>query len=347
MPARRRLISVRLCLHNKKVERTESFFSSNQEAEESLSSKLMNLNPRNGLLTMNLPIQLPRISRLPVWLMLLATLMLTPAYAEVAVPPLTARVTDLTNTLSAQEKANLEQALQAFEAQKGSQIAVLLVPTTEPETIEQYALRVAEQWQLGRKDVDDGALLLVARDDRDLRIEVGYGLEGALNDATAKRIIAEIITPHFKQNDFSGGIQAGTQAMINVVQGEPLPPPSARPSRGESEGGASIGQLLPFAFVLAFFVGPLLRRKLGRFPSSLATGALASGLIWFFAGSLFVALVIGVLALIFSLFSGSGAGGMGRGGFYGGGGFGRGGGFGGGFGGGGGGFGGGGASGRW
>jgi uncharacterized protein len=273
----------------------------------------------------------------------------TVGYAEVAVPPLTARVTDLTGTLSAQQKASLEQTLQAFETGKGSQIAVLMVPTTEPETVEQYALRVAEQWKLGRKGVDDGALLLIAKDDRALRIEVGYGLEGALNDAMAKRIIAEIITPHFKQNNFLGGIQAGVQAMINVVQGEPLPAPSAKPSRSESARGVSISQLLPLAFLLAFIVAPLLRGMIGRFPASLATGALATGLIWLFAGSLFIALITGILALIFSLFSGvgPGVGGMGRGG-YSDGGFDRGSGSGGGgFGGGGGGFGGGGASGRW
>lgn len=279
--------------------------------------------------------------------LLLALLFSTGAFAQVAVPPLSARVTDLTGTLSAQQQASLEQNLRAFESQKGSQIAVLLVPTTQPETVEQYALRVAEQWKLGRKGIDDGALLLIAKNDRALRIEVGYGLEGALNDATAKRIIAEIITPYFKRNDFFGGIQAGVQAMINVVNGEPLPAPSVRPSTSESAGSASIGQLLPLAFLLAFIVAPLLRGMIGRFPASLATGAIASGIIWLFAGSLFIALVIGILAVLFSLFSGIGPGGLGRGGYYGGG-FGRGGGLGGGgFSGGGGGFGGGGASGRW
>ncbi len=130
------------------------------------------------------------------------------ALADVAVPPLKARVTDLTGTLSAQQQTALEQTLAAFEARKGSQIAVLIVPTTQPETVEQYALRVEETWKLGRKGVDDGALLVVAKDDRKLRIEVGYGLEGVLPDAIAKRIIAEDITPRFKQGDFYGGISA-------------------------------------------------------------------------------------------------------------------------------------------
>ncbi len=266
------------------------------------------------------------------------------AHAELAVPPLTARVMDLTGTLSAQEKASLEQTLQALEAEKGSQIAVLIVSTTQPEVIEQYSLRVAEQWKLGRKGVDDGALLLVAKDDRKMRIEVGYGLEGALNDATAKRIIAEIITPYFKNGDFFTGIQAGVQAMVKVVEGEPLPVPKPKP-KSESTG-TSFGQWLPLAFILGFFVAPLLRRGIGRFPASLAAGALTTGFIWFLAGSLVIAIIIGILTLLFSLFSGigSGLGGAGRGGYYGGG---LGGGGDGGFSGGGGGFGGGGASGDW
>src|SRR5688572_28329893 len=115
------------------------------------------------------------------------------ALAQVPVPALTARVTDLTTTLSAQQRAALEERLAAFEARKGSQIAVLIVPTTAPETIEQYAIRVAEQWKVGRKGIDDGAILLVALKDRALRIEVGYGLEGVLPDAVAKRIVEEVI----------------------------------------------------------------------------------------------------------------------------------------------------------
>ena len=148
------------------------------------------------------------------------------AQAEVAVPPLKARVTDLTATLSREQQARLEQELQNFEAKKGSQLAVLIVPTTQPETIEQYGIRVVDSWKLGRKGIDDGALLLIAKNDRSLRIEVGYGLEGALNDATAKRIVNDIIVPRFKAGDFYGGIEVGIQSMIKVIEGEPLPPPS-------------------------------------------------------------------------------------------------------------------------
>lgn len=256
------------------------------------------------------------------------------------VPPLTGRVTDQTATLSAEQKAALEQTLQAFEARKGSQIAVLIVPTTAPETIEQYALRVAEQWKLGRKKVDDGAILVVAKNDRALRIEVGYGLEGALNDATSKRIISEIITPRFKQGDFYGGITAGIDQIIRVVDGEPLPNPKGSPS-GDT---ADIQQFIPIIFILALVVGGVLRSVLGRFPGALVTGGAVALIAWLFVGTAFIALVAGVIALFFTLLGG-GMGGHGVGGYHGG--SGRGGLGGGGFSGGGGGFGGGGASGRW
>ena len=262
------------------------------------------------------------------------------AGAQVTVPPLTGRVTDLTATLTAEQKATLEQTLQAFEARKGSQIAVLIVSTTTPETVEQYALRVAEQWKLGRKKVDDGAVLVVAKDDRALRIEVGYGLEGALNDATSKRIISEIITPRFKQGDFYGGITAGVDQIIRVIDGEPSPEP-----KGKSAGDtADIQQYIPLIFILALVVGGVLRSVLGRFPGALVTGGAVAIIAWLFAGAVSIALVAGVIALFFTLLGG-GMGGHGMGGHHGG--HGRGGFGGGGFSGGGGGFGGGGASGRW
>ena len=262
------------------------------------------------------------------------------AGAQVPVPPLTGRVTDQTATLTSQQKADLEQTLQAFEARKGSQLAVLIVSTTAPETIEQYALRVAESWKLGRKKVDDGAILVIAKTDRTLRIEVGYGLEGALNDATSKRIISEIITPRFKQGDFSGGITVGIDQIIRVIDGEPLPEPNREPTGGMS----NVQQYVPVIFILALVIGGVLRAVLGRFPGALVTGGAVAFVAWLFAGALSIALIAGVIALLFTLLGG-GMGGFGIGGPRGGlgtGGFG-----GGGFGGGGGGFGGGGASGRW
>ncbi|MDP2694740.1 MAG: YgcG family protein [Gallionella sp.] len=264
------------------------------------------------------------------------------AGAEVAVPPLTGRVTDQTGTLTAPQKAAMEQTLTTFEARKGSQLAVLIVPTTAPEAIEQYALRVAEQWKLGRKKVDDGAVLVVAKDDRALRIEVGYGLEGALNDATSKRIISEIITPRFKQGDFYGGITAGVDQIIRVIDGEPLPEP-----QGKRAGDTpDMSQYIPIIFILALVVGGVLRAVLGRFPGALVTGGAVALIAWLIVGTAFIALVAGAIALFFTLLSG-GMGGRGVGGHYGGFGTGGFGGGGGGFGGGGGGFGGGGASGRW
>lgn len=257
--------------------------------------------------------------------------------AQIPVPPLTERVTDQAALLTAEQQASLEQKLQAFAARKGSQLAVLIVPTTAPETIEQYALRVVEQWKLGRKSVDDGALMLIATTDRALRIEVGYGLEGALNDATSNRIISETMTPHFKAGDFYIGITAGVDQIIRVIDGEPLP----EPGRIAGKGVAELQQYVPIIFMLALVVGGILRAWLGRFPGALVTGGAVAVAAWLFAGAVSIALIAGILALVFTLFSG-GIGGMGGIGGHRGGGFG-----GGGFGGGGGGFGGGGASGRW
>ncbi len=275
-----------------------------------------------------------------IWLALWAA---ANAFALQPVPPLQARVTDLTHTLTATQQQQLERTLTAFEQRKGSQIAVLMLPTTQPESIEQYALRVSEQWRLGRKGIDDGALLLIAKDDRALRIEVGYGLEGALTDATAKRIISDIVTPLFKSGDFFAGIDGAITAMISVIDGEPLPTPA--PSANAPQ--RSMGNALPLLFMLVLGVAPMLRRMMGHFPAALTAGSLASVAMWFFAGGLILALVIGFGVLLFTLFSGMG-GGRFPGGYYGGGmPRGRIGGGGGGFRGGGGGFGGGGASGRW
>jgi len=257
------------------------------------------------------------------------------AGAEVPVPPLTGRVIDQTATLTTEQKAALEQTLRTFESRKGSQVAVLIVPTSEPETIEQYALRVAERWKPGRKNVDDGVLLVVAKNDRTMRIEVGYGLEGALNDATCKRIISEIIAPRFRQGDFHGGISSGVDRILRVIDGEPLPEPKA----GLPGNARSLGHLFPVFLLLALVVGGVLRTVLGRIPGALVTGGAVSVIAWFLVGAVSVAVIAGLIALFFTLLGG-GMGGRGVGGHHGG--FG-----GGGFSGGGGGFGGGGASGRW
>jgi uncharacterized protein len=268
--------------------------------------------------------------------------------AEVAVPPLTARVTDLTGTLSPSQRDALERELRDFETRKGSQIAVLIVPTTQPEVIEQYALRVAETWKLGRKGIDDGALLLVAKDDRALRIEVGYGLEGVIPDAVANRIIDEIIVPFFKQGDFYGGIQAGVGRLIRLVDGEPLPPPQAR-----DRSWSGIADLLPVAFIAVMIGGGFLGSLLGRLIGAAVSGGIVGIVFWVTIGSLLGALTAGVVVFLFTLAIGGNGGRGGRGDFGGwSGGYSSGSGSGwssggGGFSGGGGGFGGGGASGRW
>lgn len=253
------------------------------------------------------------------------------AWAQVAVPPLKAQVTDLTATLNAAQVNALQARLAAFEQKKGSQIAVLLVPTTEPDTIEQYGIRVAEQWKLGRKGVDDGALLLIAMKDKRLRIEVGRGLEGVLPDATGKRIIDEVIVPRFKQGDFAGGIEAGIERMLKVVDGEPLPPPAQRKSssgRFDDNMGWAVMLLVIFSGLLRWMLGALL----GGAVVGVAAGLVAA---WMGA-TLVIAGLVGIAAFVITLIGviniGNLIGSVGGGGSWGGGG---------------GDFGGGGASGRW
>lgn len=271
-------------------------------------------------------------------LLILLTCVSVGAEADVAVPSLTARVTDLTGTLTSEQRAALEQRLHAFEAEKGSQVAVLLVPTTQPEAIEQYSIRVAGKWKLGRKGADDGALLIIAKDDRTMRIEVGYGLEGVLTDAMSKRIISDDIVPRFRQGDFYGGVTVGVERIMGVVNGVPLPPP--RRERGERD---PVRQLMPVILVLTVVLGGLLRSFLGRGPGALAAGGAVGIIGWLLSGALAVGIMAGAIALFFTLFGGSHMGWRGIGGR---GGFGSGSGRGG-YGGGGGGFGGGGASGKW
>jgi uncharacterized protein len=230
-------------------------------------------------------------------LLLLALLLafVLPTAADVAVPQLTGRVVDQTGTLSSSDIAALSQKLRDFETRKGSQVAVLIVPTTQPETIEQFSIRVAEAWKIGRKKIDDGAILVVAKNDRHLRIEVGYGLEGALTDVTSRRIIDEIITPKFRTGDFSGGISDGVDRMIRVIDGEPLPVPSPTVNFG------NLDDLAPLFIVTLFAslgVGGFFRAMLGRLVGSLATGGVIAVLSWFILGSFSIALALGALGFV-------------------------------------------------
>jgi len=223
------------------------------------------------------------------------------ALALVAVPPLSGRVVDQTGTLGSNDIASLTQTLKDLEARKGSQIAVLIVPTTDGEAIEQFSLRVAEAWKIGRKKIDDGALLVIAKNDRRLRIEVGYGLEGVLTDATTKRIIDEDITPKFKTGDFAGGVSAGVKRMVGIVNGEKLPEPE--PPHWQSPGLLSnIDPFNPFVLASVFIVGGALRTALGRLVGSVATGGFVGFLAWLLVGNIGVAAVAGVLAFLIAAF---------------------------------------------
>jgi uncharacterized protein len=273
-----------------------------------------------------------------------------PLRAQVPLPPLEARVTDLTGTLTAQQQSTLEEKLAAFEARKGAQVAILILPTTQPEDIAQFGVRLLESWKLGRKGVDDGAALIVAKNDRAVRIEVQYGLEGVLTDATANRIIEDTIVPLFRQGDFFGGINTGIDQMLKVIDGEPLPAPDQKWKGRESEG-------LPWPFLVfgALMLTNVLRPLVGRAPAAGILGAGTGGLIYWWGSRLLEAVGAGIGVFVLALLFGFGGGvsrrggrvfrDIGRGGF--GGGWGGGFGGGGGWGGGGGLGGGGGASGRW
>jgi len=258
------------------------------------------------------------------------------AWAVVGVPKLSQRVTDLTSTLSAEQIAALENKLAAFEAKKGSQIAVLIVPTTKPKDIAEFGIEVADLWALGRKGVDDGLILIVAKDDRKLRLEVGYGLEGVIPDAVAKRVIAETITPYFKKGDYVGGIDAGVEQLMKLIEGEALPAPSENSTEGLGEEAFMfilMGGLIA-GFVLSAMVGRVMAGMLAGFGGAIVA-VLVLGLA--FSVALFVGIMIFFIVSVRStggrgLSNGGGFGGSGGGGSWSGGG---------------GGFGGGGASGSW
>jgi uncharacterized protein len=240
------------------------------------------------------------------------------ALADVAVPPLSGRVVDQTGTLSAGDISSLTQTLKDLETRKGSQVAVLIVPTTAPETIEQYSIRVAEAWKIGRRKIDDGALLVVAKDDHKLRIEVGYGLEGSLTDVTSSRIIDEIIVPKFRSGDFAGGISAGVARIVAVIDGEPLPAPQA--PRQSTDMFSHIDPTNPFVIFALIIIGTILRAVLGRLIGSVATGGVVATLAWFVAGSLAASFILGAVAFLLAMFGETVVSSGGRGGWIGGGG---------------------------
>ena len=252
------------------------------------------------------------------------------AQTLVPIPELSSHVVDTSGTLTTAQQQALDGKLAAFEAASGSQVVVLMVPTTQPEDIASYANRVGNAWKIGRRDVGDGVLLIVAKNDRTLRIEVAKTLEGAIPDLAAKRIIDGAITPGFKRGDFAGGLLAGVDQIAALVSGEPLPAPDA-PSAVRNVDSNTLSNLLVFmVFALPIGAG-ILRSMVGRKFSALATGAITGVLAFVFTTSVLIAVVAGVAALGYALFAGvslprggsggrGGWGGGGRGGGWGGGG---------------------------
>ncbi|HET8942838.1 MAG TPA: TPM domain-containing protein [Rudaea sp.] len=253
---------------------------------------------------------------------LIAGVVLTLAVASVsladnrmAIPPFGERVSDLTHTLTQQQVQSLSDELQALEQRKGSRVAILIVPTTQPEDIAQYSIRVTDAWKLSRTDkqAQDGLLITVAKDDHRVRIDVGRNLEGAIPDAAAARIIRQYITPKFRDGDFYGGIQDGIGALTKLIDGESLP----APERWEQGGEQHLGKLFNSLFVAAFF-GLWLRTLLTPLPSAPRAGLVgaASGAVaWWVSGLVSVGIGVGVFGLLIGWLGGGGGGFASGGGF--------------------------------
>jgi uncharacterized protein len=222
----------------------------------------------------------------------------------VDIPVLSSAVTDLTQTLSAEEQTALNQKLTQFSQQAGSQIAVLILPTTQPEDIAQFGIRLADAWKIGREKQDDGVIVIVAKQDRKMRIEVGYGLEGAIPDVIAKRIIAEQLTPAFKRGQFYAGLNLATDTLIKLIQGEQLPAPAAKDRQTATQG--SLMHWLPILMFAAIILGAILRGILGAFFGSALTGGALAMLAGFLGATLLVMGLVGLAAFIFTLAMGSG-----------------------------------------
>jgi uncharacterized protein len=248
------------------------------------------------------------------------------AWAQQAVPALTAHAMDATGTLTTAQLQQLDSKLAAFEKERGSQLVVLMVSTTQPEDIAAYANRVAATWKIGRKEVGDGLLLIVAKEDRKVRIEVARTLEGAIPDLTARRVIDQTITPFFKQGNFSGGLDAGVTQLIALVKGEALPLPDAADKQGAGGAGFEWMDLAIFMFIAIPVVGGIARGILGNQLGSLATAGVAGGIAMLVTASVVLAVLAAMAAFILSLFAsfrgagGRGVGSGGTGGGFGGGG---------------------------
>jgi uncharacterized protein len=256
-----------------------------------------------------------------------------PAAAQQPVPPLSSRVLDQTNTLDAAQRAALNDKLAAFEREAGPQIAVLMVPTTQPEDIADFTQRVGDVWKIGRRDIGDGLLIVIAKDDRRVRIAPAKALEGAVPDLAARQIIDQQMAPAFRQGDYAGGLNRGIDALMARVRGEHLPAPAPRGSSGNAGTGLDWGTLGLFLFVGVPLVGGVLSGLLGRKLGALVTAGGTGAAAWAVAGSVIAGAAAAVLALVLVGVLGVGAarsarsGGLRRGGFvppviWGGGGFG-------------------------
>ena len=243
-----------------------------------------------------------------LWLGLLLCMAMAPvvrAQNLAAVPPLTAHVMDMTVTIGGSDKLALEEKLQRFEQQKGTQIVVLLVSSTAPEDIASYANRVANTWKVGRKDIGDGLLVVVAKADRTVRIEVAKTLEGAIPDLTAKRIIDGAITPNFKAAQFAAGLDAATNQIMGLVSGEALPEPPAAPRNGAENMGFQWTDLGVFLFFAVVIGGRIARSVLGGKLGALATGGAVGAIALFITSSLALAGFAAVLAVVVTLLMGN------------------------------------------
>ncbi len=248
---------------------------------------------------------------------------LTHAQPVQPVPPLTARVIDRTGTLDAAQQQSLDAKLAAFEQKKGSQIVVLMVPGTQPEDIASYANRVANDWKIGRRTVGDGVLVIVAKNDRQMRIEVAKTLEGAVPDLAAARIIDTAMAPRFRQGDYAGGLDAAADQLIARINGEALPEvaPERRPQRGNG-GGFDWQNLAIFLFFAVIVGAPVARRIFGAKLAPVVMGVGVGAVAMVLTATVLIAVVAGVVALVVTLFAGVGGGGGGGRGGRGGGGFG-------------------------
>lgn len=224
------------------------------------------------------------------------------AQAQLAVPALSAHVIDTTATLEAAQLQSLDAKLSAFELSRGAQVVILLVPTTQPEDITSYANRVANVWKIGRKEIGDGLLVVVAKNDRKVRIEVAKTLEGAIPDLAAKRVIEQAITPRFKQGDFAGGLEAGADQIMKLITGEALPAPT--PAANKSGQDFQWMDLAIFAFIAVPIIGSVARSLVGSKLGTLLTGVAAGGMALFMTSSLLIAGLVAVAAIVLTLFSG-------------------------------------------